>query len=351
MTAYICLHCNYKEFKQDTKEVKGLSGAIQLAGSSGSAGGAGGSSGTQSVTSGSASSSNLSGNGSAGSGASSTSNNAAQCSGIGCSSISCTQCSSPCDIYQIDQEATSPEEKLLQAHMHEAHQINYQQILQQHLQLKNQKQVDDEEQEASATTTLMIESTPMHDMYITLHIKQLKYIDDDLLRRDEFHSDMLYSCPICIGDISVHNPQHVNPNLAGTSAATASATTTTTTTPNAQASSTSASPSSTNTSSNLYSQYENVTFDYLMSHFLQTHQFKAVPLYVCSLCNCVRVSLIDCVYHYVRHHFNKRIVVGMCAYNIYDRVQAQLGQLQSGGLASASAITQSTSTGIFPTLH
>jgi hypothetical protein len=113
---------------------------------------------------------------------------------------------------------------------------------------------------------------------------------------------MVYSCPICTGDTNVYNKTHL---------------------------STSSSPDQP------YSNYENITFDYLMNHFLNAHQFKAVPLFVCTLCNCVRVSLIDCVYHYIRNHFNKKITIGLCAYNIHDKIQAQIAQLnQSAGLNS-----------------
>ena len=199
--------------------------------------------------------------------------------------------------------------------MHEHHQIDFDQILAQHQQLKQQ----------SAEGCVVIESTPMNDMYLSVHLKQLKYIDDELLRRDDFRADMVYSCPICTGDVAVHNAAHLNPNLANNGAGGGA---------NGFAASSS--------SSNLYAQYENVTFDYLMNHFLQMHQFKAVPLFVCAHCNCARVSLIDCVYHYIRYHFNKKIVIGMCAYNVYDRIQTQLSQLNGGTVGAALATTTQT---------
>ena len=57
----------------------------------------------------------------------------------------------------------------------------------------------------------------------------------------------------------------------------------------------------------------------------------------------MRVSLIDCVYHYIRNHFNKKITIGLCAYNIHDKIQAQISQLnQSAGLNSHPAPSSST---------
>jgi hypothetical protein len=213
----------------------------------------------------------------------------------------------------VDTGDIASEEKTLQLHMQEHHAIDFPQILAQHQQLKQQSTAAED---AANGGVVVIESTPMNDMYLSVHVKQLKYIDDDLLRRDDFRSDMTYACPICTGDVSVHNPAHLNPNLAGAAAASAAA-------------------AGSSTSSNPYAQYENVTFDYLMNHFMQMHQFKAVPLFVCAHCNCARVSLIDCVYHYIRFHFNKKIVIGMCAYNVFDRVQAQLSQLSTGSASSA----------------
>lgn len=109
---------------------------------------------------------------------------------------------------------------------------------------------------------------------------------------------MIYSCPICCADINCFNAAHLNQNL------------------NAESQ-----------SAQHYSNYENITFEYLINHFLVQHQLKSIPLFVCTQCNCVRVSLIDAVYHYLRSHFNKPINIGLCAYNIYDKVQNQLNQL------------------------
>jgi hypothetical protein len=235
MTSYICLHCNYKEYRQEQP------GQQQL------------------------------------------------------------EC---CDHNQ-DLNSLTPEEKLLQSHMTQIHNIDFQQILQQHQQLNQQPSINDSENNEGV---VVIESTPMNDMYLSLTIKSLKFIDDDLLRKDEFKFDMSYSCPICNGDTNVYNSNHLNHNLNN----------------------------DTNPTAQIYHNFENVTFDYLMNHFLTVHQFKAIPLFVCTLCNCARVSLIDCVYHCIRHHFNKKIQIGLCAYNIYDKIQNQFT-----GSSTQPATTQS----------
>ena len=92
---------------------------------------------------------------------------------------------------------------------------------------------------------------------------------------------MIYNCSICSGDINCYNTAHLNQNL------------------NAESGNT-----------QHYSQHENITFDYLTNHLLIHHQMKTIPLFVCTQCNCVRVSLIDAVYHYLRSHFNKKISIG-----------------------------------------
>lgn len=281
MTIYLCLHCNYKEYRQECLSEKGAGattgtttptaikdGKLMLEATSGS------NSNIEMPTSDSATT-------------------------VGCSSSSSSTCCA---------SGLTAEEKLLQAHMTDCHSIDFNQILQQHQQLQT---------DAQSASSSMIESTPMNDMYLSVQLKSLKYIDDELLRRDEFKLDMLYSCPICAGDVGVHNASHLNPLLAS-----------------------SASSSSTSSANSTYSQYESVTFDYLINHFLTLHQLKAVPLYVCTLCNCVRVSLIDCVYHFVRYHFNKRIVVGICAYNIYDKIAQQLSLLTTGATTTVQ-LTQS----------
>ena len=208
-----------------------------------------------------------------------------------------TEC---CDHNQ-DLNSLTQEEKLLQSHMTQIHNIDFQQILQQHQQLNQQPSINDAENNEGV---VVIESTPMNDMYLSLTVKSIKFIDDDLLRKDEFKFDMSYSCPICNGDTNVYNSNHLNHNL-----------------------------NNNESNTQIYHNFENVTFDYLMNHFLTVHQFKAIPLFVCTLCNCARVSLIDCVYHYIRHHFNKKIQIGLCAYNIYDKIQNQF---------TGSSSTQST---------
>jgi hypothetical protein len=196
----------------------------------------------------------------------------------------------------------SAEERLLQSHMTSQHQIDFAQIVAQHQQLSSTtSSASGTNGGASNDGVVLIESPPMNDMYLQVTIKSLKYIDDELLKRDEFKADLFYSCPICLGDVSVH----VN-NAPG---------------PLASA----------------FAQHESVTFDYLMAHFYHYHQFKAVPLFVCSLCNCARVSLVDCVYHYVRSHFNSKPVIGICAYNISDKI--------APGTGSASGTQSSSTTG------
>ncbi len=91
---------------------------------------------------------------------------------------------------------------------------------------------------------------------------------------------MIYSCPICCADTNCFNAAHLNHNLKQSGAG------------------------------QHYTQYENITFEYLVNHFLVQHQLKTIPLFVCTQCNCVRVSLIDAVYHYIRAHFNKKINIG-----------------------------------------
>ena len=197
------------------------------------------------------------------------------------------------------------EEKQLQHHMSHSHSIDFSQIMQQHQQLQ-QAQVASTTN--NNTNVAAIESTPMNDMYLSIQIKALRYIDDELLRKDEFRADMVYSCPICTGDTHVYNAAHLKPMIVNDPARLV----------------------------NSYANFESVTFEYLMNHFLVVHQFKAIPLFVCSTCNCVRVSLIDCVYHYMRNHFNKTITVGLCAYNIHDKIQTQLNNLGIKTTAHAS---------------
>jgi hypothetical protein len=218
---------------------------------------------------------------------------------------------------QLDSDLLTQEEKQLQHHMSHSHSIDFAQIMQQHQQL----QTSTSSPSNNNTNVAAIESTPMNDMYLSIQIKALRYIDDELLRKDEFRGDMVYSCPICTGDTHVYNPAHLKPMLVNDPARLV----------------------------NSYANFESVTFEYLMNHFLIVHQFKAVPLFVCAACNCVRVSLIDCVYHYMRNHFNKPITVGLCAYNIHDKIQTQLNQLgvktmplSSGTSGSGSSLIHGT---------
>jgi len=245
--AHLCLHCNYKEYHQEAPPINDKNKSSSSSSSSSSA-------------------------------ASALVN--AQSNGN----------------VAFDENEITQEETILQTHMTQCHNIDFNQILQQHQHLQS-AMLD------SANGVVVIESTPMNDMYLSVQIKSIKYIDDDLLRKDEFRADMLYSCPICTGDINVYN------NNSNASA---------------------------NNSSH-YTNYENVTFEYLMNHFLLVHQFKAVPLFVCAQCNCARVSLIDCVYHYIRHHFNKKITIGLCAYNIYDKIQMQLSSITSQASLSTTS--------------
>lgn len=196
--------------------------------------------------------------------------------------------------YYLDSGDSSNEEKCLQDHMTECHSIDFQQIFQQHQQLNSNQN----------SGVVVIESTPMNDMYLSINVKSIKYIDDELLRKDQFRTDMLYSCPICTGDMNKYTQQQqiTNPHP--------------------------------------YTQFENITFDYLINHFLLQHHFKAIPLFVCSECNCVRTSLNDCIFHYIRFHFNKKIQIGLCAFNIYDKIQSQMSQLQGDPVASNNLTKQ-----------
>ena len=144
------------------------------------------------------------------------------------------------------------EEKQLQHHMSNSHSIDFAQIMQQHQQLQLQQNNNNNNAAGGGGTgsnVAAIESTPMNDMYLSIQIKALRYIDDDLLRKDEFRADMVYSCPICTGDTHVHNAAHLKP------------------------------PSSAIVNDparlvNAYANFESVTFEYLMNHFLVVHQFK-----------------------------------------------------------------------------
>lgn len=279
MTAFLCLHCNYKEYRQEAEKPAAL------------------------VSSSTSSTSTLSTLNSSQSNVlkSPSQNNVDSTSTTSTASATVTASQDASDPHSM----LAVEEKQLQAHMSSAHQIDFAQIVAQHQQLSSGSTTAVTAGSGGASTTpgdgvVLIESPPMNDMYLQVSIKSLKYIDDELLRRDEFKADLFYSCPICLGDVSVH--------VANGPGQLASA----------------------------FSQHESVTFDYLMAHFWHYHQFKAVPLFVCTLCNCARVSLIDCVYHYIRSHFNAKPVIGICAYNIYDKL-GPTGSAQATGMGSTAS--------------
>ena len=191
-------------------------------------------------------------------------------------------------LYNDNVTDISAEEKSLQSHLSTVHNMDFQQILQQHQKLQQSSNMID-----SSSGGFVIEATPMNDMYLSINIKVIKYVEDDLLKKDEFRADLVYNCPICCGDAPFFNNAHLCHEPLITEQ---------------------------------YSQVENISFDYLVNHFLAHHQLKTIPLFICMQCNCVRVSLIDCLYHHVRSHFNKKVTIGLCAYNIYDKVQHQVNQ-------------------------
>ena len=142
------------------------------------------------------------------------------------------------------------EEKQLQHHMSHSHSIDFAQIMQQHQQLQlQQNNANNTSGGTGSNVVAAIESTPMNDMYLSIQIKALRYIDDDLLRKDEFRADMVYSCPICTGDTHVHNAAHLKPSASAIVNDPARLV-------------------------NAYANFESVTFEYLMNHFLVVHQFK-----------------------------------------------------------------------------
>lgn len=136
------------------------------------------------------------------------------------------------------------EERLLQSHMSDVHQIDFAQIVAQHQQLMASGSTSAAGSANSGEGVVVIESPPMNDMYLQVTIKSLKYIDDELLRRDEFKTDLVYSCPICMGDVNVHVASTLGPH------------------------------------GNTFAHHESVTFEYLMAHFLHYHQFKVVYLFL-----------------------------------------------------------------------
>jgi hypothetical protein len=203
------------------------------------------------------------------------------------------------NISGIDSELVE-EERLVQDHMRTCHNIDFNQILEEHKRLKNDA-VTNKDDSLSQPGMVIIESAPMNDMYLSIECKPLKYIDDDVMRRDEFQTEQIYSCPLCCGDTQLYNISHLNQQQlpAGSPGV----------------------------------QFQNVTFDNLMLHFSAAHQFKAIPLFVCNICQVVRMSLIDAIYHFIRSHFNKSVSIGLCAFNIYDKYHS---------IATNSASTNNT---------
>lgn len=203
---FMCLHCNFKEYRQEAEK--------PAIGSSSSAGSAQNASSSSTILK-------------------SPSHN------HDASSASGTE-PNPNDPHSM----LSAEERLLQAHMTNQHQIDFAQILAQHQQLSNNASGSNGSGGSGSGSgtgndgVVLIESPPMNDMYLQVTIKSLKYIDDELLRRDEFKADLFYSCPICLGDVAMHTSNPPGP-LGST-----------------------------------FAQHESVTFDYLMAHFWHYHQFK-----------------------------------------------------------------------------
>ena len=150
MSTFICLHCNYKEYKQEPLAIAGAEGKHQSKDKSAM---------PSSSCTGSSTGSSLEGG------------DHQHCS----SQLACI--SQP---YLVDTTTLelSPEERNLQSHMTSCHSMDFEQILEQHQQLQ---------QSASNVNSnngvVVIESTPMNDMYLSLQIKSVKYIDDDLLRK------------------------------------------------------------------------------------------------------------------------------------------------------------------------
>lgn len=148
MSTFICLHCNYKEYKQEPLAVAAASDGKH-------------SSKDRSAMPSSSCTGSSTGSSAEG--------------GDHASEFPCI--SQP---YQADTTTLelSPEEKNLQSHMTSCHSMDFDQILEQHQQLQQSASNMN-----SNNGVVVIESTPMNDMYLTLQIKSVKYIDDDLLRK------------------------------------------------------------------------------------------------------------------------------------------------------------------------
>ena len=153
MSTFICLHCNFKEYKQEPVAIT--------------------------------------------SGADTKHSHQSKDKASSMPSSSCTGSSAegsgdhhhvshlPCipQPYLLDRSTIelSPEEKNLQTHMTTCHNMDFDQILEQHQQLQESAANMD-----ANNGVVVIESTPMNDMYLSLQIKSVKYIDDDLLRKVNF---------------------------------------------------------------------------------------------------------------------------------------------------------------------
>ncbi len=140
MSTYICLHCNYKEYRQDTPVLAVCDNGKKA------------SSMPSSSCTGSSADSGESGN-------------------------IHVHGSLP-QPYQVDSNELSIEEKNLQNHMATCHNMDFQQIFELH-----QKLQQSAENMCSNNGVVEIESTPMNDMYLNFKVKSIKYIDDDLLRK------------------------------------------------------------------------------------------------------------------------------------------------------------------------
>jgi hypothetical protein len=146
MSTFICLHCNYKEYRQEAPALPPASDTGKKASSQPSS----------SCT---------------GSSADGGESGQMQHGPYACLP----------QPYQADSLELSSEEQSLQNHMTTCHNMDFNQILELH-----QKLQQSAENMSSNNGVVEIESTPMNDMYLNLQIKSIKYIDDDLLRKVRF---------------------------------------------------------------------------------------------------------------------------------------------------------------------
>lgn len=216
----MCLHCNFKEYRQEAEKPAAIGSSSASSTQNAS------SSGSNSVLKSPSSHNHDSMTPTTTTTTSTSTTTTTAASGI--------ETTNPNDPHSL----LSAEERLLQAHMSSQHQIDFAQIVAQHQQLSSSGAAGPAGAAGAGDGVVLIESPPMNDMYLQITIKSLKYIDDELLRRDEFKADLFYSCPICLGDVSVHAPN--TPGPLGS----------------------------------VFAQHESVTFDYLMAHFWHYHQFK-----------------------------------------------------------------------------